>query len=105
MKLLFYCVNTSYPMDNCLPVSATGPAKRQKAFLCKVLAYDRSRSVHSLDGAPYFLSRHADVIASFSFAWSVQTCFLQSIESKGFFWRLAGPVTWTGKAIVHWIGY
>ena len=22
-----------------------------------------------------------------------------------FFWRLAGPVVSTGKAIVHWIGY
>ena len=40
-KMVFYCVNTSYPMDNYLPVGATGPAKRQKKTSCIYYRQDR----------------------------------------------------------------
>ena len=68
--LQFYCVNTSYPMDqsrqmpekDVVYIIPTGPVKR----------------VHSPGGALYFLflSRQRDVIASFLFgAWRVWMCF------------------------------
>ena len=38
-----------------LPVSATGPAKRQQKMSCIYYRQDWSWSVHSLDGASYFL--------------------------------------------------
>ena len=33
-KCTFYCINTSYPMDNSFPVGADRPAKRQKKTSC-----------------------------------------------------------------------
>ena len=71
----FYCVNTSYPMDNMLNRSAqTGPPNVRKRT-------DRSVVLCTPQMAPRtsFLSRQPDVIASFSFgACTVRTCFLQS---------------------------
>ena len=54
-KFLFYCVNTSYPMDNCLPVGTTSFTKCQKKMSCIYYWQDRSQSVHSPGGASYFL--------------------------------------------------
>ena len=74
-------------MDNCF-TGATSPAKRQKKPSC--ISYQQV-----LGGASYFLflSRHADVIASFSYSNPIKT------PSK----LIVGPV---GKALpVHWIGY
>ena len=83
----FYCVNTSYPMDNMLNRAAqTGPPnvrKRRPVFppagrsivLCTPQMVPRTS----------FLSRQPDVIASFSFgACTVQTCFqhLQFFKGK-----------------------
>ena len=80
-KLEFYCVNTSYPMDNMLNRSAqTGPPnvrKRRPVFP----PAGRSVVLCTPKMAPRtsFLSRQPDVIASFSFgACTVQTCFQQS---------------------------
>ena len=77
----FYCVNTSYPMDNMLNRSAqTGPPnvrKRRPVFP----PAGRSVVLCTPQMAPRtsFLSRQPDVIASFSFgACTVQTCFQQS---------------------------
>ena len=74
----FYCVNTSYPMDNLLNRSAqTGPPnvkKRRPVFP----PAGRSVVLCTPQMAPCtsFLSRQPDVIASFSFgACTVQTCF------------------------------
>ena len=55
MNLQFYCVNTSYPMDNCF----TGRRDRsrqtpEKDVLYIILAGPVS-SVHSLGGASYLL--------------------------------------------------
>ena len=79
MIFAFYCVNTSYPMDNCF----TGRRDRSRQMPEKDVLYripaGPVRRVHSPGGASYFLflSRHGDVIASFSFgAWRVKTCFL-----------------------------
>ena len=78
MKVDFYCVNTSYPMDNMLNRSAqTGPPnvrKRRPVFP----PAGRSVVLCTPQMAPLtsFLSRQPDVIASFSFgACTVQTCF------------------------------
>ena len=75
---IFYCVNTSYPMDNCF----TGRRDRSRQTPEKDVLYripaGPVRRVHLPGGASYFLflSRHRDVIASFSFgAWRVKTCF------------------------------
>ena len=69
VKLIFYCVNTSYPMDNSLS-GRRRPARQtsEKDVLC----------LHQQVGPEYqctrqmacrtsFLSRQSDVIASFSF--------------------------------------
>ena len=81
----FYCVNTSYPMDNSLS-GRRGPARRtsEKDVLC-LHRLGRPSTVHSPDGVSYFLSRQSDVIASFSFgARSVQAEFLQSLKFAEF---------------------
>ena len=75
---LFYCVNTSYPMDNLLNWSAqTGPPNVRKR--CPVFPpAGRSVVLCTPQMAPCtcFLSRQPDVIASFSFGMcTVQTCF------------------------------
>ena len=67
-KHYFYCVNTSYPMDNCF----TGRRDRSRQTSEKDVLYrfqqDRSQSVHSPGGTWYFIScLPIDVIASFSF--------------------------------------
>ena len=74
----FYCLNTSYPMDNCF----TGRHDRSRQLSEKDVLYiipaGPARRVHSPGGASYFLflSRHLDVIASFSFGvWRVKMCF------------------------------
>ena len=86
-KIYFYCVNTSYPMDNMLNRSAqTGPPnvrKRRPVFP----PAGRSIVLCTPQMAPRtsFLSRQPDVIASFSFgACTVQTCFqhLQNFKGK-----------------------
>ena len=59
-------------MDNCFT------AKRQKKDVLYIIPAGPARRVHSPGGASYFLflSRHRDVIASFSFGvWRVKTCF------------------------------
>ena len=80
-KTQFYCVNTSYPMDNMLNrLVQTGPPnvrKRRPVFP----PAGRSVVLCTPQMAPRtsFLSRQPDVIASFSFgACTVQTCFQQS---------------------------
>ena len=77
-KLFFYCVNTSYPMDNLLNRSAqTGPPNVRKRRPVFPLA-GRSVVLCTPQMAPHtsFLSRQPDVIASFSFgACTVQMCF------------------------------
>ena len=51
----FYCVNTSYPMDNSLS-GRRGPARQtsEKDVLC-LHRLGRSSAVHSPDGVSYFL--------------------------------------------------
>ena len=74
---MFYCVNTSYPIDNCF----TGRRDRSCQTSEKDILYNPeglARRVHSPGGASnfLFLSRHHAVIASFLFgAWRVKTCF------------------------------
>ena len=79
--LQFYCVNTTYPIDNLLNRSAqTGPPNVRKRSPVFPLA-GRSVALCTPQMAPRtpFLSRQPDVIASFSFgACTVQTCFQQS---------------------------
>ena len=63
----FYCINTSYPMDNLLNRSAQTVVR--SVVLCTPQMAPRTS----------FLSRQPDVIASFSFgACTVQTCFQPS---------------------------
>ena len=76
--VLFYCVNTSYPMDNLLNRSAqTGPPnvrKRRPVFPMGGLAV--VLCTPQMAPSTSFLSRQPDVIASFLFgACTVQTCF------------------------------
>ena len=54
-KLPFYCVNTSYPMDNSLS-GRRGPARQtsEKDVLC-LHRLGRPSTVHSPDGVSYFL--------------------------------------------------
>ena len=84
---LFYCVNTSYPMDNMLNRSAqTGPPNARKRRPVFPPA-GQSEVLCTPQMAPRtsFLSRQPDVIAYFSFgACTVQTCFqhLQSFQRK-----------------------
>ena len=54
-KCTFYCVNTSYPMDNSLS-SRRGPARQtsEKDVLC-LHRPGRPSTVHSPDGVSYFL--------------------------------------------------
>ena len=53
--LIFYCVNTSYPMDNSLS-GRRGPARQtsEKDVLC-LHRLGRPSTVHSPDGVSYFL--------------------------------------------------
>ena len=61
------------------PVGADRPAKRQKKTSCVSTGWPVHNTVHSPDGASYFLSRQPDILASFLFGTcTVQTCFQQS---------------------------
>ena len=64
----FYCVNTSYPMDNMLNRSAqTGPPNVRKRRPVSPPAGRSSHCTRQVACRTSFLSRQADVIASFSF--------------------------------------
>ena len=79
MILHFYCVNTSYLMDNCFIGRCDRSRQTSEKDVLYIIPAGPVRRVHSPGGASYFLflSRHHDVIASFSFgAWRVKTCFL-----------------------------
>ena len=69
----FYCINTSYPMDNCF----TGRRDQSRQTPEKDVLYILPAGpVTEVAHRTSFLSRQCDFIASFSFgAWSVQTCF------------------------------
>ena len=76
-KTSFYCVNTSYPMDNCF----TGRRDRSRQTTEKVILYKIPAGpvrvyIRQVSPRAYFLSSQNDVIASF-FVWrtSVRTCF------------------------------
>ena len=67
-KCKFYCVNTSYPMDNMLNRSAqTGPPNVRKRRPVFPPASRSSHCTRQVACRTSFLSRQADVIASFSF--------------------------------------
>ena len=67
-KWNFYCVNTSYPMDNILNRSAqTGPPNVRKRRLVFPPAGRSSHCTRQVACRTSFLSRQPDVIASFSF--------------------------------------
>ena len=67
-KTQFYCVNTSYPMDNMLNRSAqTGPPNVRKRRPVFPPAGRSSHCTRQVACRTSFLSRQADVIASFSF--------------------------------------
>ena len=66
---MFYCVNTSYPMDNMLNRSAqTGPPNVRKRRPVFPPAGRSSHCTRQVACRTSFLSRQADVIASF-FVW------------------------------------
>ena len=68
MKRQFYCVNTSYPMDNMLNQSAqTGPPNITKRRHVFPPAGRSSHCTRQVAHRTSFLSRQPDVIASFSF--------------------------------------
>ena len=74
----FYCVNTSYPMDNCFTGRRDRSRQTSEEDVLYIIPAGLVRRAHSPGGALYFLflSRQRDVIASFSFgAWRVKTCF------------------------------
>ena len=78
VKLQFYCVNTSYPMDNCFTGRRDWSCQTSEKDVLYIIPEGPVRRAHSPGGASYFLflSRQRDVIASFSFgAWRVKTCF------------------------------
>ena len=67
-KIAFYCVNTSYPMDNMLNRSVqTGPPNVRKRHPVSPPAGRSSHCTRQVACRTSFLSRQADVIASFSF--------------------------------------
>ena len=75
MKCNFYCVNTSYPMDNMLNrLAQTGPPNVRKRRPVFPPAGRSSHCTRQVACRTSFLSRQADVIASFSFgactAWT-----------------------------------
>ena len=77
-KYHFYCVNTSYLMDNCFTGRRDRSRQTSEKDVLYIIPAGPARRVHSPGGASYFLflSRHRDVIASFSFGmWRVKTCF------------------------------
>ena len=68
LKTVFYCVNTSYPMDNMLNRSAqTGPPNIRKRRPVFPPAGRSSHCTRQVACRTSFLSSQADVIASFSF--------------------------------------
>ena len=68
LKTQFYCVNTSYPMDNMLNRSAqTGPPNVRKRRPVFPPAGRSSHCTRQVACRTSFLSRQADVIVSFSF--------------------------------------
>ena len=74
----FYCVNTSYPMDNCFTGRRDRSRQTPEKDVLYIIPAGPVWRVHSPGGASYFLflSRQRDVIASFLFgAWRVKTCF------------------------------
>ena len=79
VKRYFYCINTSYPMDNCFTGRRDRSRQTSEKDVLYIIPAGPARRVHLSGGASYFLflSRHRDVIASFSFgAWRVKTYFL-----------------------------
>ena len=68
-KNRFYCVNTSYPMDNCFTGRRDWFRQTPEKDVLYIIPAGPVRRVHSPGGASYFLflSRQRDVIASFSF--------------------------------------
>ena len=95
-KSFFYCVNTSYPMDNCFTGRRDRFRQTSEKDVLYIIPAGPARRVHSPGGASYFLFlyRHRDVIASFSFgAWRVKTCF-QRQGTFGFI-ALIHPIQWT----------
>ena len=67
-KRLFYCVNTSYPMNNMLNRSAqTGPPNVRKRRPVSPPAGWSSHCTRQVACRTSFLSRQADVMTSFSF--------------------------------------
>ena len=76
--LSFYCVNTSYPMDNCFTGRHDRSRQTPEKDVLYIIPAGPVRRAHSPGGASsfLFLPRQHDVIASFSFgAWRVKTCF------------------------------
>ena len=68
IKVHFYCVNTSYPMDNMLNRSVqTGPPNVRKRRSVSPPAGRSSHCTRQVACRTSFLSRQADVMASFSF--------------------------------------
>ena len=68
LNFRFYCVNTSYPMDNMLNRSApTGPPNVRKRRPVFPPAGRSSHCTRQVAHHTSFLSRQPDVIASFSF--------------------------------------
>ena len=77
-SIIFYCVNTSYPMDNCFTGRRDRSRQTPEKDVLYIIPAGPVRRVHSPGGASYFLflSRQRDVISSFSFgARRVKTCF------------------------------
>ena len=79
-KYPFYCVNTSYPMDNCFTGRRDWSCQTPEKDVLYIIPAGPVRRAHSPGVASYilFLSRQRDIIASFSFgARRYQTRFLQ----------------------------
>ena len=89
----FYCVNTSYPMDNCFTGRHDWSRQTSEKDILYIILAGPVIRAHSPGGASYFLflSRQRDVIASFLFCrvesedvFSRQANFLFYIELNTF---------------------
>ena len=56
LNLYFYCVNTSYPMDNCFTGRRDRSRQTPEKDVLYIIPAGPVSSVHSLGGASYLLS-------------------------------------------------
>ena len=74
IKLFFYCVNTSYPMDNCFTGRRDRSRQTPEKDVLYIIPAGPASSVHSLGGASILASGPDRVMSVFLFRLARVVC-------------------------------